>query len=415
MNGIDTDVCVVGGGPAGLALALLLLRSGARVAVVERATSLEREYRGEILQPGGLAVLDELGVLDAVRRRGGCELTGFQLCDGKRVLMDIDYTRLPGPHNRLLSLPQHHLLAGLLAACEEFDTFRHLAGHRLRELVRDGDGAVAGVLAAAVAGAADGGEPVRVDAGLVVAADGRHSKARRLAGIDAGRLDVFEQDVLWFKLHAPGAATGKVRIFRTGGSAAIVHDSHPDRLQIGWCLPHGGYGELAREGLPAVRARLCAALPELAEPIGEQLDSVKRLSLLDVFAGSAERWAADGLLLIGDAAHTLGPLGAQGINLALQDAVLAHPVVLRALDSGDAGAEALSAFERVRRPDIERVLKMQKMQAKGMFAEPNPVADLIRPAVAGLIGRTPVGARITRRIAFGNPGIRVRTDLFAAA
>ncbi|MFJ9445094.1 FAD-dependent monooxygenase [Kitasatospora sp. NPDC101235] len=409
MNGIDTDVCVVGGGPAGLALALLLLRSGTRVAVVERSKSLEREYRGEILQPGGLAVLEALGVLDAVRRRGGCELTGFQLCDRKRVLMDIDYTRLPAPHNRLLSLPQHHLLAELLAACEEFDTFRNLSGHPLRELVRGRSGAVAGVVAAATGG------PVQVDAKLVVAADGRYSKARRLARIDAGRLDLFQQDVLWFKLHAPGGATGKVRIFRTGGSAVIVHDSHPDRLQIGWSLPHGSYNELAREGLPAVRARLCAALPDQAALIEEQLDSTKQLTLLDVFAGSAERWAADGLLLIGDAAHTLGPLGAQGINLALQDAVLAHPVVLRALDSGNVGAEALSAFERARRPDIERVLKMQKIQAKGMFAEPNPVADLIRPAVAGLIGRTPIGAKITRRIAFGNPDIRVRTDLFAAA
>ncbi|KOG85634.1 hypothetical protein ADK38_35580, partial [Streptomyces varsoviensis] len=57
------DVCVVGAGPAGLTLALLMVRSGARVTVLERSPSLDRAYRGEILQPGGQRLLDSLGVL----------------------------------------------------------------------------------------------------------------------------------------------------------------------------------------------------------------------------------------------------------------------------------------------------------------------------------------------------------------
>lgn len=60
---IDTDVCVVGGDPAGLVLALLMLRSGARVTVVECARAHQRVFRGEILQPGAMALLDALDVL----------------------------------------------------------------------------------------------------------------------------------------------------------------------------------------------------------------------------------------------------------------------------------------------------------------------------------------------------------------
>jgi 2-polyprenyl-6-methoxyphenol hydroxylase and related FAD-dependent oxidoreductases len=139
--------------------------------------------------------------------------------------------------------------------------------------------------------------------------------------------------------------------------------------------------------------------------------SLHDLTLLDVFAGCAQQWARDGLVLIGDSAHTHGPLGAQGINLALQDAALLHPILVKALRTGDVSAAALGEFATLRRPDVDRVLKMQLMQSKGMLAK-NPVADAIRPVATTLIGRTPIGKKITQRIAFGNPAIRVHSELF---
>ncbi|GAA3438516.1 FAD-dependent monooxygenase [Kutzneria kofuensis] len=194
--GEDTEVCVIGAGPAGLALTLMLLRSGARVTLVERATGFDREFRGEILQPGGQAVLASLGVLDAVRTRGACRLDRFQLVDGDRTLLDIDYRRLPEPHDHLLAVPQRHLLVELLAACREHEGFEYLDGHRVSELLRDGD---------RYTGAVVTGQGKRaITAKVVVGADGRYSKTRALAGIDAGRHDAFDQDVLWFKLFAPG-------------------------------------------------------------------------------------------------------------------------------------------------------------------------------------------------------------------
>lgn len=402
---LHTDVCVVGGGPAGLALALMLLRSGVRVALLEKSTRFHRAFRGEILQPGGQRILDDLGVLSAARAAGACELDGFQLVDRGRVLLDIDYRRLPAPYDRLLAVPQRHLLDALLAQCRALPGFLFLDGHRVGALLQE-DGRVAGVVARGP------GRRRRVHARLVVGADGRFSKTRSLAGIDAGRVETFGHDVLWFKVDAPSRQTRYVRIHRTEGNPVLVHDSHPDKLQIGWTLPHGSWPELAARGVDDVRRELTRALPQYADLIEKSVGSLSDLSLLDVYAGKADTWTRDGLVLIGDSAHTHSPLGAQGINLALQDAAVLHPVLVAALRAGSLERERFAPFLDARMPAVDAVMKMQTMQAKGMFGTGGPVADRLRSGIAGLIRHSPLGRKITHRVAFGHPPVDVRTDLF---
>ncbi|GLW53451.1 FAD-dependent monooxygenase [Kitasatospora phosalacinea] len=404
MHTSTADICVVGGGPAGLTLALLLLKSGVSVTLLEKSRSTDRSYRGEILQPGGMAVLDELGVLDAARKRGCHPHERFQLVSRDRVLLDVDYRRLPDPYNCLLSLPQPHLLDTLLDACLAHEGFRHLPGTRATELLTR-DGAVCGVRGSGP----DGEQEVRAQ--CVVGADGRYSKVRRLAGIDAARVESFTQDVLWFKLPVAEAQPDAVQVYRSGGNPMLVYHSHPNQVQFGWTLPHGGYRALAERGVEHVRDQIALAVPQYADAVRERITRLSDLSLLDVFSGQATTWAADGLVLIGDSAHTHGPIGAQGINLAVQDAALLHPVLLDALHARDTGAARLARFERERRPDIVAALKLQALQGRAMLSS-NPVADTVRPVLARAVSRTPLYHALLRRIAYGRQPVRVHTDRF---
>ncbi|WP_338146227.1 FAD-dependent monooxygenase [Streptomyces boncukensis] len=405
-----TDVCVVGGGPAGLTLALLLLRSGARVAVVEKLRSLEREYRGEILQPGGQALLEALGVLDGARARGCHEHDRFLLEERGRILINGDYRRLPGPFNCLLSIPQRHLLAELLDQCSAHPGFRYLGSSRCSALIEDTRQRVRGIL-----GHGPDGE-LMVRARCVVGADGRYSKVRRLARLEYDRVDAFDQDVLWFKLPGEGALPADVRIFRAGGSPVLAYTSHPGSVQLGWTLPHRRYRDLAARGLDHIKSRLRAAVPEYAERIDAGIASFRDLSLLDVFSGTARTWTRPGLLLIGDSAHTHGPIGAQGINLAIQDAVAAHPALLSALADGDGDADGdgtgpLERYARDRRRDVRQIMKLQAVQGKMMLST-GGLAAAVRPRAAAVVSRTPVYRAVLGRLAYGNRSIAVRTDLF---
>lgn len=404
MHSIDTDILVVGGGPAGLALSLLLLRSGVSVTLMEKSRSLDREYRGEILQPGGMAVLDQLGVLDRARELGAYEHEGFQLVQGERVLLNADYRRLPAPFNCLLSLPQAHLLSVLTDACTAHEAFTHLAGTRVRRLLEE-DGRVRG----AAGNGPDGEYEVRAQ--IVVGADGRHSKVRDLAGIETDRQEAFDQDVLWFKLPAPDRGRQSVQVYQGSGAPVLVYRSYPDRLQVGWTLPHGGYREVAALGVDHVRERIAEAVPQHADAVRAGVRSLGDLSLLDVFSAQARTWAVDGLVLLGDSAHTHGPIGAQGINLALQDAVLLHPVLVASLREKNTDGEFLSRFEQQRRPAVTSVLKLQAMQGRAMLSR-NPVAERVRPVLAGVVSHTPLYRRVLGKLAYGSDPVRMHTDLF---
>src|SRR5204863_3573353 len=100
-------------------------------------------------------------------------------------------------------------------------------------------------------------------------------------------------------------------------------------------------------GLPALRQSIAAVLPEFPERV-EHLQDWKQVAVLSVESSRCPRWYRPGLLLIGDAAHVMSPVGGVGINYAIQDAVAAANLLSTPLKRGQVSVDELAAVQRRR-------------------------------------------------------------------
>lgn len=372
---------MVGAGPAGAALALLLARRGLPVDLIEATCpgSGSRPFRGEGLMPSGLAALAAMGLQPlpaAVRQR---PLTAWSFfLDGQALFEVAEPMDSAAP---CTLIDQDCLLAALVEQAGRQPGFRFHRGRAAADLLLE-DGRVAGVRLA------DG---MALEAALVVACDGRDSLLRRRGGLTLERAPS-PLDVLWFRLEPPGAdavldwlAGRFVTVVGASGSYALFPSARGG-VQLGWAIapepppaptPAGpdAWAELWAGDAPEALARRLRDLPAAA---------VQGPLRLPVRVGLCPRWQRPGLLLLGDAAHPMSPLRAQGINMALRDAVVAArhlgPVLLEGRpDAIDAAAAAVAAE---RRPEIRRIQALQEQEARR--------ADLLRRRhrLRGLLART---------------------------
>lgn len=371
---LHADVCVVGAGPGGLALALDLVRRGLEVAVLERSPDGRRDFRGESVSPDGVRLLDRLGVLDALTA-DALPVRRLEVADAGRTVLSVDFASFPYRYRYPLEIPQPRLLAELTALASVHPGFR-LLGHWTATglLRRDGDtgsGPVTGVSAATPDG------PREVRATVTVGADGRYSRVRDLAGLPMTRTPL-ARDVLWLRLPRPARWTeAAYRVRIDGDKHALVLPDSAGTVRMGLNIPKGGVREMRAAGVTALHARVAALVPELAESACGQLHSWSDVALLDIFTASGPRWWGPGVVLLGDAAHTLSPVLGQGVNHALADAAALAAVLGEALGdprpgrSGDLD-RALAGYQRGRERAVARSRALQLRQ-ETVFTWSGPV------------------------------------------
>lgn len=379
-----TTCAIVGAGPAGLVLGLLLARAGVEVTVLEKHADFLRDFRGDTVHPTTLGLLDDLGLFarfDALPH-SRIERVSVPTRDGGSFVM-ADFGRLPVRHPYVAMVPQWDLLDLLAEAAAAEPRFTLLREHEVTGVVRYA-GRVAGVEHRSAAGEG------RLLADLTVACDGRWSAVRRSVGLTSRAFPV-GFDVWWYRIPTE-RDVGESLLPRLESGRALIAIPRRGYLQVAALGLKGTDAARRRRGIEAFRAEAAALLPEIADDIDRvvSMDDVKHL---DVRLDRLRSWHRPGVLCIGDAAHAMSPVGGVGINLAVQDAVAAARLLAGPLRQGvlrtPEGDRLLARVQRRRMMPTVVIQTLQRVLH----------ARLILPALTSrLSGLPPLLALLLRRV-----------------
>jgi geranylgeranyl reductase family protein len=344
MGQSDAEVIVVGGGPAGSATALLLARAGHSVLLLDKASFPRHKACSEYINAGGVAALNELGVLEEAMAAGAHRLTEMRIHSPEGGEFTARFERAaPGRH--AIGLSRYRLDAVLLDAARDAGVTVMERAHVRNVRIHSG--------ASAAIEVACGGTTGQLRAPLIVGADGHHSCVTRSLEL--------EKTQRWPRRVGLVAHYQQVADNNHGGDMYVTTDGYAglapleDGLtNIAVVVPEARVQQRPGSIEELFEQRL-AAIPELRR----RLDGAMRLGTVRGIGRLGHRVrqpVGDGYLLVGDAAAFLDPFTGDGIYEALRGAQLAAPVISRALAAGDVSERALAPYRWERR----RVFTMKR-------------------------------------------------------
>ena len=395
--GESTQLCIVGGGPAGMVAGLLFARAGVRTIVLEKHDDFLRDFRGDTVHPSTLRIFSELGLLDRLLERPHDKVRDLAVFVGDESYEVADFSAMDPRWAFIAMMPQWDFLDFVADEARLYPNFTLHMGAEATGLIEEG-GKVTGVAYR------QAGEAREIYASLIIAADGRSSLLRDRSDLPLRTLGA-PMDVFWFRLpKARGAENESTGSFTGGRIMALI--DRGDYWQCAYVFPKGQAGEIRARGLEAFRAdvaRVAARVKPRVEAIGSW-DDVK---LLTVALDRLERWHRPGLLVIGDAAHAMSPIGGVGINVAIQDAVAAANILAAPMARGVDPDPLLPRVQKRRMLAVRAIQGFQNAAQKRIISRLLAASGPVRAALPlRLLGRFP----ILRRIPAAMLGFGVRPE-----
>ncbi|MEM6753296.1 MAG: FAD-dependent monooxygenase [Cyanobacteria bacterium P01_C01_bin.38] len=353
-------IIIVGGGPTGVTLALMLVQRGIRVTLVEAASDFRRVFRGEALMPSGLNALSEMGLSEILEKIPHRQLDAWEFILNKKPLFKVNEP-IEADTQSCTLLSQPPLLEALILKAQKYNHFEFIQGVAVKDLLQI-DNRVTGVKLT------DGRE---ITADIVIGTDGRNSIIRQRARLKLERQPK-SMDILWFKLAAnPKFVTENVfTAIGDGENAfAVFHGAEAGKLHLGWTLSDSQNTATIIEKTKSQWAQMFASISPswLAEHFIDSADSIEKPIKLSVVVGLCPSWHIPGVLLLGDAAHPMSPIRAQGINVALRDVIVAvnHlvPLLLEEVENKELD-NVFSKIQQEREPEIIRIQQLQKEEGR---------------------------------------------------
>ncbi len=347
------DLVIIGGGPAGMMAGLLFSRAGVKTLVLEKHADFLRDFRGDTVHPSTMQIFHELGLLEGLLRRAHdrVEELGARIAGQFERIADFRTLQVAAPFIALM--PQWDFLDFVAESARRYPTFELRQSCAGESLLEEG-GRVVGVRTSA-------GDAIH--ARLVIASDGRDSGFR--AGFSRQVIGA-PMDVFWFRLPKRARPeNGSLGVFDAGRIFVLI--DRGDYWQCAFVFPKGQADRIQSEGVEAFRNRVRGVGPETVG-VDEAIHSWNDVKLLTVTVDRLDRWWRPGLLVIGDAAHAMSPIGGVGINLAVQDSVAAANLLAASLARGECPDGHLAAVQARRMRPVQLTQAVQKLVQDGVIA-----------------------------------------------
>lgn len=400
----ETTCCIVGGGPGGMMLALCLARRGVKVTLLEAHKDFDRAFRGDTVHPSTLEILDQMGLAERLLELPHSKIYGPTFQMAGVTFSPIDFRRLKTRFPYIMLIPQTKFLDFLAAEGRKYSNFDLRMVANVGGLIEE-DGIVRGVRYQSTAGSHE------VRATLTVGADGRFSKVRQLAGFVPIKTSP-PMDILWLQLpHLREDAHSDRLMGGFGNGRLLAVFDRVDYWQLGYVFPKGQYQQVKAAGMDTFRKSIAEIEPRFGKHV-ETLKDWSQCTLLSVESSRCPVWYKPGLLVIGDAAHVMSPVGGVGINYAVQDAVVAANVLARPLMNGTVAVSDLADVQSQREWPTRVMQAIQSaMQTRFISSALQTQGSLRIPWTLRLFFKIPVLRDVPARIlAFGVRRVRLAEE-----